>query len=205
MLRMSVRQRIGSLGVGAAILALAAGPLTAPALADTVGVSMTEPTAQHYAFTSSSLTVPAGSSVTWTNRTGAPHTVTANGGAFGSGLLTQNQTFQFTFSHPGTYTYYCTVHPYMHGSIIVTANTHVPMVAAQPAAPSAPPAPAVPAAAAAPAPAVAPPVPAPASQIPAQMPNTGGGGAASGRSKTAVAFLALLAGVAAPYGRQRSS
>ena len=217
MSRLSVKQHLGRVGLGATAAFLLAGPLAMPALADGAAVSMTEPSAEHYAFTSGTISVPTGSTVTWTNRTDAPHTVTANGGAFGSGLLNQNQSFQFNFSTAGTYTYYCTVHPYMHGSIIVTAAAAP--AAAAPAAPAAPapaaahqPAPPAPAPAST-LPAATAPAPltpsmsgrAPVSQIPARMPSTGGGGTAPAQGAAGVAMLALLAGLVAIRGRRHSS
>lgn len=66
-------------------------------------------------------TIPAGATVTWTNRDSAPHTATANNGAFDSMSLTTNATYSFTFSNPGTFDYHCGVHPSMTGTVTVTA------------------------------------------------------------------------------------
>jgi plastocyanin len=58
--------------------------------------------------------------VTWSNLTDAPHTVTARGKwKFASKLFTRNHSVSFTFKKPGTYTYFCSIHPYMKGEIIV--------------------------------------------------------------------------------------
>jgi len=94
----------------------------APAAADSAAVRMTEPAENHYAFAPTGVRVTTGSSVTWTNATDAPHTVTSDTGAFGSTTLNQNQTFSFTFATPGTYRYHCTIHPYMTGTITVAAS-----------------------------------------------------------------------------------
>jgi plastocyanin len=64
--------------------------------------------------------------VFWTNDDSAPHTVTSDtAGMFDSGtsgpLITQGGTYQFTFTTPGTYTYHCTFHNWMHGKVIVEA------------------------------------------------------------------------------------
>ena len=84
-----------------------------------------------FAFSPQTLTVPAGTTVTWTNNDGAPHTVTATDGpstsaqttgAFNSGNLGQGQTFSFTFDKAGTYYYDCTIHAAqasMHGTVVV--------------------------------------------------------------------------------------
>jgi plastocyanin len=74
------------------------------------------------AFTPGSITVAVGDSITWTNnQAGVPHTATADAGGFDSGRLSTGQSFSFTFSTPGTFTYHCTIHPFMHGSVTVTA------------------------------------------------------------------------------------
>jgi plastocyanin len=65
------------------------------------------------------VTIPAGGSVTWTNRDGEPHTVTSVDGLFRSGALDQDQSFTFTFAKPGTYAYLCTIHPKMRATVTV--------------------------------------------------------------------------------------
>ncbi len=73
-----------------------------------------------YAYDPSTITIPAGTSVTWTNLDTVPHTVTSTNGKFDSGILGQGRIFNYTFSDPGTYNYYCTIHPYMKGQVVVT-------------------------------------------------------------------------------------
>ena len=67
------------------------------------------------------LTVPIGTKVTWINRDDVPHTATstAKPKAFDSGALDTDQEFSFTFTAPGTYEYFCAVHPKMTAQIIV--------------------------------------------------------------------------------------
>jgi plastocyanin len=84
-----------------------------------------------FAFQPTSIEVPAGSTVTWTNAGAATHTVTADDGTFDSGQLKPGANFSQTFTTPGTYTYHCEIHPQMTGTVVVTA-------AAAPAAPAAP-------------------------------------------------------------------
>jgi plastocyanin len=73
-----------------------------------------------FAFDASSITVEVGSTVTWTNAGDATHTVTADDGAFDSGDVASGETYSFTFDEPGTYTYFCSIHPDMVGEVIVT-------------------------------------------------------------------------------------
>lgn len=73
-----------------------------------------------FAFGPATLEIPAGTTVTWTNRDDAPHTATADDGSFGSGRLDDGGSFSFTFDIPGTYPYHCDFHPQMMGTIVVT-------------------------------------------------------------------------------------
>lgn len=72
-------------------------------------------------FDAPTVTVKAGGTVTWVNQEGAPHTVTATDGSFASPQLTAGDSFSHTFDQPGTYTYYCEVHPMMKATIVVEA------------------------------------------------------------------------------------
>jgi amicyanin len=77
---------------------------------------------KNFAFSPATLTVKTGSTVTWTNQDAAPHQVASDPGtpvAFSSDSLANGASYQFTFTQPGTYTYYCTIHPNMKGTIIV--------------------------------------------------------------------------------------
>jgi plastocyanin len=72
-----------------------------------------------YAFTPPTLTVSAGTTVTWTNNDAVPHTATASDGTFDSGNLNPGQSFAFTFAKPGDYAYACQYHAGMTGTIVV--------------------------------------------------------------------------------------
>ena len=72
-----------------------------------------------FKFSPPSLTVPAGTTVTWTNNDERRHTVTSTTGAFGSMQLNSGDTFAQTFTQPGTYQYFCSVHPRMQAAVIV--------------------------------------------------------------------------------------
>ncbi|MET7732729.1 cupredoxin family copper-binding protein [Streptomyces sp. NPDC005402] len=76
-----------------------------------------------YAFSPASLSVPAGSTVTWTNYDTAPHDVKTTSGPLSihSPMLNKGQSWSFTFTTAGTYGYVCTVHPDMTAGITVRA------------------------------------------------------------------------------------
>jgi plastocyanin len=72
------------------------------------------------AFTPPDLTVPVGSTVRWLNDDGEGHTVSTLDGSFESGILTVGSEFAHTFSAPGTFEYFCAIHPEMQGTVTVT-------------------------------------------------------------------------------------
>lgn len=74
---------------------------------------------QNFAFNPDTLTVPVGTTVTWTNKDSAVHNVISDTGAFGSENLNQGNSYSFTFTQGGDYPYICTIHPSMKGTIIV--------------------------------------------------------------------------------------
>lgn len=81
-------------------------------------------------FDPSTLKVAAGTTVTWTNHDTVSHTVTSGnpsdnqtGTLFNSNLIPSGKSFSFTFKEPGTYNYFCEVHPWMNGKVIVTSST----------------------------------------------------------------------------------
>ena len=65
------------------------------------------------------IVVPVGSTVVWTNRDDLPHTVTAQDDSTDSGFLLLNDTCSMTFNAPGTFAYYCTVHPFMTATVTI--------------------------------------------------------------------------------------
>jgi plastocyanin len=72
-----------------------------------------------FMFTPNSVTVKAGSTVTWANMDVEPHTVVSDAGLFRSGAMDTNESFSFKFDKPGTYHFTCSIHPRMVGTIIV--------------------------------------------------------------------------------------
>jgi plastocyanin len=81
----------------------------------------TEVVIDNFTFEPSKLTISAGTKVTWVNHDDVPHTATSTTKprAFDSGTLDTDQKFSFVFATPGTYEYFCAVHPKMTGQIIV--------------------------------------------------------------------------------------
>lgn len=78
-----------------------------------------------FVYSPASLTVAVGDTVTWTNHDSAPHTVTVTDGPvkFDSGTLEQGESYSYTFTEAGTYSYYCAVHPNMVASVTVSGGT----------------------------------------------------------------------------------
>jgi len=101
-----------------------------------------------WGYTPPSTTVAAGQTVTWTNSGTSPHDAAATDGSWKTPLLNTGGSASVTFSTPGTYTYICTPHPWMLGTIVVTAAVNAAPTAAPAAdapaatnpAPAAPPA-----------------------------------------------------------------
>ncbi len=79
----------------------------------------TEVKIDNFSFGPATLTVPVGTSVTWTNRDDIPHTVVSTDGVFKSKVLDTDEKFAYTFSKAGTYPYFCSIHPKMTGKVIV--------------------------------------------------------------------------------------
>lgn len=74
---------------------------------------------KNFMFSPMALTVKTGSTVTWKNLDGEPHTVVNDAGMFRSAALDQNDTFQFKFDKPGVYKVFCGIHPNMKETITV--------------------------------------------------------------------------------------
>ncbi len=108
MKRIFVCVAVGALLVGAAV-----------SLAAHNDMSRGQITIDSFRFTPQVLTVKAGSTVTWTNKDDVPHTIVSNAKKFRSPVLDTDGTFSYTFNDPGTYEYFCSVHPQMTGKVIV--------------------------------------------------------------------------------------
>jgi plastocyanin len=99
----------------AALVLFADPPLAAPAApAATVHI-------KNFAFVPPLLNVTVGTSVTFVNDDQEPHTATAADKSFDSAALDTNESWHHTFVKPGTCAYFCEMHPYMKGTLVVTA------------------------------------------------------------------------------------
>ncbi|HEY2710653.1 MAG TPA: cupredoxin family copper-binding protein [Caulobacteraceae bacterium] len=74
---------------------------------------------ENFTFQAPAITVAAGTTVTWTNDDDIPHTVRAVDGSFHSKAMDTADSYSFTFTKPGVYSYFCTLHPKMVGKVVV--------------------------------------------------------------------------------------
>jgi plastocyanin len=100
-----------------AALLVAALPAAAPAAPAAPIVAIDD-----FKYGPAAITITAGQSVRFVNHDGEAHTVTARGGAFDSGGLDTGDSWTYRFSKPGRYAYFCTLHPWMKGTIIVVPS-----------------------------------------------------------------------------------
>jgi len=75
-----------------------------------------------FAFSPKTLTIAAGESVRFVNQDQEAHTVVADKGAFNSGGLDTSDSWTVKLQKPGKYSYFCSLHPYMKGTIVVVAR-----------------------------------------------------------------------------------
>jgi plastocyanin len=121
----TMRRLVGPLLLAAAVAIIAAacngtGPTAYGAPASTATTTATNAaTIKGFSFQPDVLKVKVGAKVTWTNDDAVAHTVTADTNSFASGNLQPAGSFSFTFTRPGTYAYHCSIHPSMHGSVVV--------------------------------------------------------------------------------------
>jgi plastocyanin len=114
-----LRPIIASAVLGAVVGFLAASVLFARAEDPSSTVSI-----DNFAFGPQTLKVKAGTTVTWINKDDIPHGIAATNNAFKkSQALDTDDSYSFTFTTPGTYQYFCYLHPHMVGSIVVEATT----------------------------------------------------------------------------------
>jgi plastocyanin len=105
-----------AVGLGGLLGCFSDRPATGPA----PPVAGNAVTVANFAFVPATLSVQTGDIVTWTNMDDVSHTVTADNDAFDSGAFGHGMTFQLTAGAPGTYTYFCQIHPFMKGTLTVT-------------------------------------------------------------------------------------
>ena len=103
----------------------ATAPETKPATPAATTPAATQPetrevTIASFVFSPASITVKAGTTVKWTNKDSAPHSIVSSDGQFAaSAVLSNGGSYQLKFDKPGTYAYACGLHPSMSGTIIV--------------------------------------------------------------------------------------
>jgi len=115
---MRLRKNSWSVCVAASlVLAIAALPSVQKAVA--AGPPTVEVKIDNFSFTPATITVNAGTQITWTNADDIPHTVVSNDLSFKSKVLDTDEKFSFTASKPGTYPYFCSIHPKMTGKLVV--------------------------------------------------------------------------------------
>lgn len=123
-----------------ALASLLALTYATPALADE-DVQMVEGSTTDintWSFDPPFVTIQAGQSVTWINNGVQTHTATAANGSFDTGMIEPNQSKTVALAAPGTYEYACTPHPWMKGTINVTAAAAQPAPTPAPAPTTAP-------------------------------------------------------------------
>jgi amicyanin len=114
-LRSAVFGGVLGLAAGFAVMtAVMPTVLAAPATPESTAVKI-----DNFTFAPQSVTIKAGTTVTWTNEDDIPHTVAATSKAFKSKALDTDDKFSFTFTTAGTYEYFCSLHPHMTGTIVV--------------------------------------------------------------------------------------
>jgi amicyanin len=104
-----------------AVIAGSEGFMRVAAAAET-GPAPTEIKIDNFSFTPPILTVQAGTKVTWTNRDDIPHNIVSSEQKFKSKPLDTDDAYSFTFNEPGTYQYFCGLHPKMVGKVVVEAK-----------------------------------------------------------------------------------
>ncbi|MGE5625764.1 MAG: plastocyanin/azurin family copper-binding protein [Bacillota bacterium] len=101
-----------------ALVAGAVRAADAPAKGPEIGIL-------NYKFDPDTVTVTAGTTVTWVNKDDVPHTIASSDKRFtSSGGLDKGDSYSYTFNTPGTFAYYCSIHPFMTAKIVVTAKSN---------------------------------------------------------------------------------
>jgi plastocyanin len=111
--------RIGLASVVVALLAMFAAAARVGGAAAQEVAATAEVKIDNFSFGPTALTVPVGTTVTWTNRDDIPHTVVSTDGVFKSKALDTDDKFSFVFTKAGSYPYFCSIHPKMTGTVVV--------------------------------------------------------------------------------------
>jgi plastocyanin len=103
---------LGALGLSRPSSSLATDPADKPASEVAVKID-------NFSFSPATITVPAGTTIRWTNRDDIPHTVVSEDKTFKSKVLDTDEQFTYTFTKTGTYNYFCSIHPKMTARVVV--------------------------------------------------------------------------------------
>ena len=114
-----IRRVSNVLTITAMLVAMLTGRQTTHAAVPAPPAAGAEVKIDNFSFTPATLTVAVGTQVTWTNRDDIPHTVVTEDKAVKSKALDTDEKFTYTFTKPGTYSYFCSIHPKMKGTIVV--------------------------------------------------------------------------------------
>jgi plastocyanin len=109
----------GFVPLAAALLLGASQAKVQPAGTAQTQAAAVEVKIDNFSFSPATLTVSSGTTVTWTNRDDIPHTVVSDDKVFKSKVLDTDEKFSYTFEKPGSYPYFCSVHPKMTGKVVV--------------------------------------------------------------------------------------
>ena len=113
-----MKQLLGILILAMASAALVTGTVKAADTPPVVKVDI-----YNYKFDPETVTVSVGTTIVWTNKDEIPHTVASSDKSFpGSPGLDTGDSYSYTFTKAGSYEYYCTLHPFMKGKVIVTSK-----------------------------------------------------------------------------------
>ena len=123
-MKLTAKKRMWSAGmavVASAVLAQFAGTLmhTVKAQQPPAAAAAAEVKVDNFSFSPATLTVAAGTTVTWTNRDDIPHNVVSTDKVFKSKVMDTDEKFSYTFTKPGSYAYFCSIHPHMTGTVVV--------------------------------------------------------------------------------------
>jgi plastocyanin len=122
-MKLTTKKGIWSAGmavVASAVLAQFAGTLVQTVKAQQpAAAAAAEVKVDNFSFSPATLTVAAGTTVTWTNRDDIPHNVVSTDKVFKSKVMDTDEKFSYTFTKAGSYSYFCSIHPHMTGAVVV--------------------------------------------------------------------------------------
>ena len=114
-----MKTRTLRLAIILAVFGLSINLTTLAATPDDKSASEVAVKIDNFSFSPATITVAAGTTVRWTNRDDIPHTVVSDDKTFKSKVLDTDEQFTYTFTKPGTYSYFCSIHPKMTAKIVV--------------------------------------------------------------------------------------